>query len=345
MYKRNMSPHVAVFSNIPKLTTCLKNAMPNIHFREVTPGCAVLNKQFSSPGEVSDDSLKVLQESEIIIGDFNIMAPVLDQLPNVKWLQGTWAGADTIFKTYDHNKPRLPYVITRFSGSFFGNQMSEYVVAHIVNRERCFFSFYDSQKAHKWEKNDLFPFRRSIQDLTIGILGTGVIGKSIAKVLKTLHATVWGLGRTPLPEGEKLPNIDEYRLVSKLPELLQNCDYVINVLPDTKETTGLLSGDILHHCAHKQSVLINIGRGNVYSEEDLLKALKEGWLSGAILDVFSVEPLPANSPLWDMKQVTISPHIAGITRPQDVAKVFKENYERFKAGKPLLHVLDLEKGY
>jgi hypothetical protein len=93
------------------------------------------------------------------------------------------------------------------------------------------------------------------------------------------------------------------RLNSDLPDLLQNCDYIINVLPSTPDTTGLLNGDILKHSAQKHSVFINIGRGTVIKEEDLVNALSKGWLSAAILDVFETEPLPPSSALWTMPQV------------------------------------------
>jgi phosphoglycerate dehydrogenase-like enzyme len=93
------------------------------------------------------------------------------------------------------------------------------------------------------------------------------------------------------------------RLNSDLPDLLQNCDYIINVLPSTPDTIGLLNGDMLKHCAQKQSVFINIGRGTVIKEKDLVNALSRGWLSAAILDVFETEPLPPSSVLWTMPQV------------------------------------------
>jgi glyoxylate/hydroxypyruvate reductase A len=93
------------------------------------------------------------------------------------------------------------------------------------------------------------------------------------------------------------------RLHSGLPDLLQNCDYIINLLPSTSDTTGLLNGDMLKHCAQKQPVFINVGRGTVIKEKDLVNALSREWLSAAILDVFETEPLPASSVLWTMPQV------------------------------------------
>lgn len=90
---------------------------------------------------------------------------------------------------------------------------------------------------------------------------------------------------------------------------------------------------------------MNIGRGTVIKEEDLVTALNKGWLSAAILDVFETEPLPPSSSLWTMPQVKITPHISGCSRPQDVAMFFKENLVRFQSSQPLECVLDLDKGY
>lgn len=102
---------------------------------------------------------------------------------------------------------------------------------------------------------------------------------------------------------EQLTLLCSCRLHSDLPDLLQNCDYIINVLPSTPDTIGLLNEDMLKQCAQKQPVFINIGRGTVIKEKDLINALSRGWLSAAILDVFETEPLPPSSVLWTMPQV------------------------------------------
>ncbi|KAJ9582519.1 hypothetical protein L9F63_003133 [Diploptera punctata] len=222
--------------------------------------------------------------------------------------------------------------------------MGEYVVANIVNHERNLLQVFDNQRASIWTQESKISDHRTISELNIGILGIGTIGKDIAKLLKTLKANVWGMVRK-IPEDKKLPYIDEYSLPHQLPCLLQNCDYIINVLPSTEETAGLLNGDVLKHCATKQSVFINIGRGSIIKEDNLINALNKGWLSAAILDVFETEPLPSSSPLWSMPQVRITPHVSGCSRPQHIAEFFKENLLKFQAGEPLNNVLDFEKGY
>ncbi|XP_069703492.1 glyoxylate/hydroxypyruvate reductase A-like isoform X2 [Periplaneta americana] len=299
-----------------------------------------LTKQWSE-----DEEMKLLREAEIIIADNDLLGTQLYNLPAAKWVQGTWAGVEKIMQHYDVTKLKPSFTITRFSNYFFGTLMGEYVIANIVNHERNLMTVYRNQQACVWSKEGNISDYRSISDLAVGILGVGMIGTDIAKTLKTFRARVWGMVRTMPNENKKSPHIDEYRSSSDLPELLRNCDYIISVLPSTPDTIGLLNGEMLKHCAQKRAVLINIGRGSVVREEDLVNALNNGWLSAAILDVFEMEPLPASNALWTMPQVKITPHVSGMTRPQDVALFFKDNLFKYRANKPLDGILDFEKGY
>jgi len=123
----------------------------------------------------------------------------------------------------------------------------------------------------------------------------------VAQKLKLFGATIWGMTRT-IPK-KKLPYVDEHRTINNLPDILENCDYVINILPSTRETVGLLNGDILQHCKTKDTVFVNIGRGSIIRELDLINALEQKWISAAILDVFEEEPLSKESKLWSFPQV------------------------------------------
>ena len=153
--------------------------------------------------------------------------------------------------------------------------------------------------------------------LTVGILGLGDIGKCVAKACKALGMTVWGVGRQDKSYRQEF--VDHYTTLSSLPEVLQSCDYVCNILPSTPTTKYLLSGNVLESGKDNHPVFINIGRGDVIDEKSLVYALNEGWISGAILDVFEVEPLPKESALWKMPQVVITPHVAGVSFPEEVS--------------------------
>ena len=158
---------------------------------------------------------------------------------------------------------------------------------------------------------------RVMSKLTVGILGLGDIGQNLAKTCKALSMTVWGVGRTD--KSDRLEFVDHYTTLSGLPEVLQSCDYVCNILPSTPATKHVLSGNVLESGKDKHPVFINIGRGDVIDEKSLIHALNEGWISGAILDVFEVEPLPKESALWKMPQVVITPHVAGVFSTEEVS--------------------------
>ncbi|KAJ8301444.1 hypothetical protein KUTeg_020431 [Tegillarca granosa] len=136
-----------------------------------------------------------------------------------------------------------------------------------------------------------------------------------------------------------------YRAVEQLPDLLENCDFICGALPSTPETRGLLSGDVLKHCQSKKSVLINVGRGDLIDESSILLAIKNGWINGAILDVFEKEPLSKDSELWDLPNVIITPHVALSDTHKSYVEHFVDNYKRYIKGQPLEDRIDWEKGY
>ncbi|XP_053998494.1 glyoxylate/hydroxypyruvate reductase A-like isoform X2 [Hylaeus anthracinus] len=326
-----MAHTIAILSTIPKLSYHIRMQLPKSTICDVSP----VSKD-------QNDTLSELKCADIIVTDCDLFLPYMDKLPSLKWVQTTWAGIETFVSRLQNNK-KSNYVITRFSDKAFGFAMSEYVTAHIFNFERDQRQQYEQQRNCNWEKSGKISNHRLICDLSVGILGLGNIGKSIGQKLKTFGATVWGITRTPLKE--KLDYIDEHRTIESLPEMLTHCDYIVNVLPSTPNTIGLLNGNVLQNCKNRGSVFINIGRGTIINEVDLLNAIQQQWISGAILDVFEEEPLSKDSKLWSMPQVTISPHISGVTRPQDVGRLFAENYQRFIKGETLLNTVNLQEAY
>lgn len=282
-----------------------------------------------------------LNAAEILVADCDLLIPYINKLTSVKWIQSTWAGLDKLAPHIQSTQKN--YVLTRFSGEFFGLAMSEYVIAQIVNFERDQRQQYENQKLSVWKEEGKVKYHRHICDLTIGILGLGTIGKSVAEKLKLFGATIWGMTRST-PK-ERLSYVDEYRTVDDLQDLLQNCDYIINILPSTQNTDGLLNGTVLQHCKAKNTIFINIGRGSIIREGDLINALEQKWISAAILDVFEKEPLPKESKLWNFSQVTISPHNSGVTALHEVVEEFATNYAKYVKGENLKNIFDFNKGY
>lgn len=322
-----MAHTIAILSVIPRLSYHLRMQLPNLTIFDVAPD--------------KDDTLEKLKEADILVTECRFFVPYMDKLPSLKWVQATSAGVEQLMPNLKNNS--VNYTVTRFSDQAFGTAMGEYVVAHIFNFERDQRQQYENQRNSQWGIDGKISDHRLICDLTVGILGLGNIGKSIAKKLKAFGATVWGVTRTQLKE--KLDYLDDHRTIECLPEVLKQCDYIVNVLPSTPNTLGLLNGNMLENCKDHGTVFINVGRGGIIKEADLVNAIRQQWISGAILDVHEKEPLPKDSKLWTLSQVTISPHISGVTRPQDVARFFAKNYQKFVNGEELLNRVNVHEGY
>ncbi|XP_012252416.2 glyoxylate/hydroxypyruvate reductase A-like [Athalia rosae] len=322
-----MERSVIVLSKLPKLLGHLKSKVPNVAFHRVTPG--------------SQEAVSELEKTEILIADADLLASHLDHLKSLKWAQLTWAGVDKLAAHLAGRK--IPYQISRYSDERFGFAMSEYTVSHIFNFERDQRQQYENEKNKIWYKGGKIEEHRLICDLTIGILGIGSIGKHVAQILSSLGATVWGLSRT-LPK-EKISCLERHVTTKELPEILRVSDYIVSVLPSTQETNGLLYGDVLEHCKEKRPVFMNIGRGNTIRETDIIRAIENRWISAAILDVFQEEPLPPSSRLWSIPEVTISPHISGVTNSIGIAEAFAKNHVKYLNGEEIPNKFDANRGY
>ena len=167
------------------------------------------------------------------------------------------------------------------------------------------------------------------------------MGQSAARLFKAFGSKTRGLVRTiPTNSTKKCPDIDTYFASTELGQLLKGCDYVCSVLPKTAETNDILGRGILQNCSGSQTCLINIGRGNIISDNDLLEALDEGWIREAVLDVFNEEPLQKNHSFWLHPKIVITPHVAGVSRPQDIAECFINNLKLYLDGEKPKNLVD-----
>jgi phosphoglycerate dehydrogenase-like enzyme len=294
----------------------------------------------------------MLADTEVILADPSVFVNVYNAglvAPTVKWLQCTWAGVNSLVKEIEG----VPdFACTRCAG-ILGPIMAQYTVCWVLALERKLVgadnvdAVAQQRKAKDWPGLTSTMSYRPFSAVRIAVLGVGDIGICVATALKGLGATVVGFKRKVHDvDREGMENMGVNELTDSIDEALAGSDYVINVLPSTPATVGLLDGGKLG-AAKQGATFINVGRGDIVGEDSLLHALEKGWLSSAVLDVFAVEPLPAESLLWDHDEVFISPHNAAQSFPADVANVFVENMGLYKKGgtHSLKHVVDWDQGY
>ena len=276
-----------------------------------------------------------LEEFDALMGYFP--PELLPGLPRLRWLQVPSAGVDYLLSAFDPERTLL----TNSSGAF-GIVIGEYLMAGLLMLFRKMPAYLKNQREHLWRSEGT---SQSVYGSLVTVVGLGDIGGSFAKRMRMLGARVRGVKRGT---SQKPETLEALYTVHHLAEAVEGADAVAVCLPATRETTDLLSEEIIRHMK-PGAVLLNAGRGTTVDEAALIRALQEGRLGGAVLDVTAVEPLPADSPLWDMENVILTPHISGSnTDPVCVNatfEIFRDNLERFLTGKPLNNLVDIKVGY
>lgn len=287
-------------------------------------------------GRITDDATT----ADVIIGE-----PTLETIhsnKNLKWVQMTWAGTDKYTTKAALDKGGFPKQVklTNASGGL-GVIMSEYAIGAILSVYRMFPTYWQQQSIGLWRdagKEDTLEGKRAL------LLGTGDIGSNLARKLKAFDVEVVGVRRS---KDNKPQYFDEMYGFESIDELLPTADLVVCSLPNKPNTRGLLSRKRLE-AMKKDAVLLNMGRGTLLDLDDLNDVLNKGHLRAAILDVFSMEPLPCEHPLWKQERAMLTPHIAGPSighcqKTQDkIVDICCENLERFFNNKELLHIIKRE---
>ncbi|RVT81698.1 D-2-hydroxyacid dehydrogenase [Rhodobacteraceae bacterium CCMM004] len=252
--------------------------------------------------------------------------------PSVAWVQNSGAGVDHLVP-WD----AAQVTVTNASG-VHGELMAQYTAWAILNHRLGLPVYARRQGEQVWEKGRF----HSVRGQTLAIVGFGRIGGEIGRVARALGLHVIGVRTRPEPSD----HADEVVGADALHAALGRADYVSVVLPMTEGNRGLI-GERAIAAMKPGAYLINTGRGGIVDETALLAALRAGHLSGATLDVFATEPLPAEDPLWSAPGVTILPHITG--DPADwkrrVTEMFCDNLENWMAGHPLFNTVDPDRGY
>jgi glyoxylate/hydroxypyruvate reductase A len=259
-------------------------------------------------------------------------------LPNLKAIFSLGAGVDHMF--HDPELPDVP--IVRVVDADLRDRMSEWVVLHtlIHHRQQRMYDWQQDQRI--WDEDADQP---AAADVRVGILGLGVLGADAARKLAAIGFDVAGWSRSP----RDLEAIACFHGADGLDAMLARTDILVALLPLTPDTRGILNARLFAKLATDGRlggpILLNAGRGGLQVEADILAALESGVLKAASLDVFEVEPLPEASPLWRHPRVTISPHNAAISTPDEVLRGIADQIVAADRGEKLQNVVDRARGY
>ncbi|MEU4667133.1 D-2-hydroxyacid dehydrogenase [Amycolatopsis sp. NPDC023774] len=254
---------------------------------------------------------------------------------DLRWLHIASAGVDPVLFP---GLVESDVVLTNSRG-VFDDAIAEYVLGVVLAFAKDFARSLDLQRAGTWQHRET----ERVAGREVLVVGTGPIGRSIARLLRAAGLRVSGAGRRPRTGDPDFGTVhDSAQLTQHLPAF----DYVVAVAPLTEQTKGMF--DAAAFAAMKPSArFVNVGRGELVVTSDLVAALRGGQIAGAALDVFDTEPLPGDSPLWTMPDVLLSPHMSGdfLGWRTTLVEVFAANFRRWVAGEPLHNVVDKRLGY
>lgn len=284
--------------------------------------------------EIVTDNPAILAKSrtQILLADPDLAVQVIEELPHLQWLQSTWAGNQVLL-----SHPRQDYLLTGVK-DVFSEQMAEYALTHIFNHEHQTELFKTLQNIKKWEP----PKKSSVRGKTLGILGFGNIAQGMVRVLESIGLKIVGLNRT----GHSVMGFSHIPIEAAADKTIfaTQCDYILNLLPDTDATQAFIDLDFVQAC-QPNTLFINAGRGTVINDKTLMYALDHHYFGRAVLDVFTCEPLPVNSPLWSHPNILITQHSAAKSQPEDIINIFLRNLQRLQLNAPLKYLMHWDKGY
>jgi len=265
-------------------------------------------------------------------------ANVVKSFPNLKVIFSLGAGVDAILSdpTLPHNLP-----LVRVNDPDLTNQMSEFVVLHVLMHHRQQLRLNANQRKNLWDDFH----QHAARQITVGIMGLGVLGQDAAKKLRVMDFNVSGWSRT----AKQIDGVNCYAGATQLDDFLSGTDVLVSLLPATKDTDGIINRTLISTLSRNgpfgAPILINAGRGRQQNEDDILACLDDGTLYGASLDVFRHEPLPAASRLWNHPHALISPHVAAYSDPATICTYIAGQIKLFESGKTLQNQVDIGRGY
>ncbi|MBB5175072.1 NAD(P)-dependent oxidoreductase [Texcoconibacillus texcoconensis] len=260
----------------------------------------------------------------------------IERAKNLTWIMVISAGIDQL--PAEAIKER-GIIVTNVRG-IHGIPMAEYSIAMMLQVARQTKTLIEKEKKHEWDRHVKMT---ELHNKTLGVLGAGAIGSEIARLGNAFSMKTIGMNRS----GRDVNEFDQIVDYANLDTLLQESDFIVSVLPRTPDTDGLLDMSAFKNMK-ENAVFINIGRGNVIVEDDLLSALDQGEFAHAVLDVFDEEPLPYDHPFWTKPEITVTPHLSGISpeyQPRAI-EIFEHNLSVYQRGEgQYQNLVDLKKGY
>ncbi|HSM71274.1 MAG TPA: D-2-hydroxyacid dehydrogenase [Anaerolineales bacterium] len=287
------------------------------------------------------------KECDIVLGEPRKIQETLPLLTHLKWVQSIYAGVERLV----HPANRRDYILTNARG-VFGPSMSEFVFGYILFFKKRIRPRVLAQRARKWDNEDGGILRGK----TLGLLGVGSIGAHLASTAKHFGMQVRGFTNS----SEDCKEVDEYFHAQSplspreraegegendgLLEFANGLDYLISVLPRTENTNQIVNTE-LFNALPSHAIFINVGRGNAVDNSALVDALNRNQIAAAVLDVTDPEPLPEDHPFWATDNLYLTFHTSAMSYPEDMVKIFVENYPLYLEGRPLKYRVDFERGY
>jgi phosphoglycerate dehydrogenase-like enzyme len=282
------------------------------------------------------DYAGLLARAEVLVAH-RIPPDLVARAPHLRWIQFTSAGVDHLWQ------PSLgePHLTVTSAKGIHAYPMAEFVMSCLLVFTKGWRRLLRQQNEHRWNRFVL----DEVHGKTIVLLGAGEIARGIARLAKVFGMHVIGVRRRESSEGLP-PELDEHFSVSALEQLLPRGDYIVASLPLTAKTRGLLNEQAFR-AMKPSAIFVNVGRGRTVDQKALVRALQEGWIAGAALDVFEREPLSPDDPIWDVPNLLVSPHMGPDTPMymERMTDLLCDQLLRYAESRPLRNVVDPQEGY
>lgn len=307
---------------------------PRVHVWDLAEKVQAENSREPLPGGELDD---ILRDTEVLFCA-RIPRDLPARAPRLRWVQTLAAGVEHMLV------PGIladGVVLTNASGTH-AIAIAEYVLGSMIMFVKMMPKFFAQQQKKEWR----FDTPARLHGKTMGVVGLGSVGEEVARLARAFGMTVVASRRSQPAPASGVGYAHELLPVGDLHQLLARSDFVALCTPLTPQTTGLI-GEAELRAMKPTAYLINISRGGVVDEAALVRALHEGWIAGAALDVVATEPLPQDSELWGMPNVILTPHVAGVFLDMriETTDLFCRNLKRYVEGQELFNVVDRIRGY